>query len=372
MTQDTPPPPDYAALAAQQGAANVETARVEAGLNRPDTFTPNGSQTWTVDPNNPDHYILTESLNPQLTANNDMYNWIQGAALQNLGDWGVPALYNALSTNYGMPGAAQLGWDQDLAPDQNMQTESGMWAAPAVQERLNFSGAPGMPDASDATRNNAEQAMYARASRYLDPQFSGRQADLEAKLANQGITMGSEAYTGEMEGLARERAQAYGDARDRSIEAGGADMARQFGLGMAARQQGVGEVAQQGQFANASRGQLVSELLQDMQQRNAAITGQANIASAQQQAAAGGRAAGLAEQAQATTMPINVLASLLGTSQVNAPTYQPFNNNINIAPPPVFEAGRQQEHSEMARYNAEQAGRGQWLQAAGTVGAAFL
>lgn len=369
MTQDTPPPPNYADLARQQGAANVETARVEGQINRPNIYGPNGSQVWTRDG---DQYTLRETLNPQLTANNDMYNWIQGAALQNLGDYGVPALYRALSTDYGMPGGPQLGWDPNLAPDQNLQTNSGMWAAPQLQEGLDFSGAPGMPSASDATRNAAEQAMYARGARYLDPQFQGKRADLEAKLANQGITMGSEAYNGEMQRLAQEEQTAYADLGDRSIQTGGEEMARQFGMGMQGRQQGVNEISQQGQFANDARGQLISQLQADMAQRNAAISGQANLASAQQQATAGGRAAGMAEQAQRMTLPINVLASLLGTSQVNMPQYQPFNNQIGVAPPPIFQAGQAQDSANMARYNAQQAGMSNWIRAGSGIASAAL
>lgn len=43
---DTPPPPDYAAAATAQGAANIDAARLSARMNRPDEFTPLGSRTW--------------------------------------------------------------------------------------------------------------------------------------------------------------------------------------------------------------------------------------------------------------------------------------------------------------------------------------
>ena len=35
-----PAAPDYAGAATAQGAANVETARLEGRMNRPDVFTP--------------------------------------------------------------------------------------------------------------------------------------------------------------------------------------------------------------------------------------------------------------------------------------------------------------------------------------------
>lgn len=372
MCYDAPDPPDYEEIARQQGAANVETARVEAGLNRPNIYTPNGSQVWTQDPNNPDRYILTESLNQQLTDNNNQYNWLQGQSLQYMRDLGMPAIQQALSQSFQLPGQAQLGWDPNLAPNQNMQTESGMWAAPSIQEGLDYSGLGPAPQADQFTRQSAQDNLYNRQTQYLDQQFAGKQADLEARLANQGIAPGSEAYQGAMRNLADESQRAYADARMGAIQHGGDEMAQQYGLQMQGRQQGVGEINTQGQFANQSRGQLISELLQDMQQRNAAITGQANLASAQQQATAGGRAAGLAELAQSTTLPVNILNSLLSSSQVNSPQYQPFNNQINIQPPPIYQAGVQQGQDSIANANARAANMGNWFRAGSSLASAGL
>ena len=42
-----PPPPDYAASAQAKGAANIDTARVQARLSNPNVNTPYGSQTVT-------------------------------------------------------------------------------------------------------------------------------------------------------------------------------------------------------------------------------------------------------------------------------------------------------------------------------------
>ncbi len=48
-----PPAPDYAALARQQGAANVEAARTSAYMSNPNVYTPYGTQTvtWSRTPN---------------------------------------------------------------------------------------------------------------------------------------------------------------------------------------------------------------------------------------------------------------------------------------------------------------------------------
>ena len=42
-----PPAPDYAGAARAQGAANVETARLEGRMNKPDIFSPYDVTRWT-------------------------------------------------------------------------------------------------------------------------------------------------------------------------------------------------------------------------------------------------------------------------------------------------------------------------------------
>ena len=54
---DAPPPPDYAALAKQQGLENKDSTLFNTNINRADQITPQGSVTWQTkpgsDPNNP-------------------------------------------------------------------------------------------------------------------------------------------------------------------------------------------------------------------------------------------------------------------------------------------------------------------------------
>lgn len=72
MGKSSPPPaPDYAAAAVAQGQENRDTARFNAGANRVNQFTPQGSSTWTIrpgaDPENPQpgDYIQTTALSPE-------------------------------------------------------------------------------------------------------------------------------------------------------------------------------------------------------------------------------------------------------------------------------------------------------------------
>lgn len=139
-----------------------------------------------------------------------------------------------------------------------------------------------IPDASDQTRKAVEDALYAKSTSRLDPRFQQSQSDLDSRLAAQGITQGSEAYNREMMNLARERTDAYEGARNSAVSMSTDEMAKQFGMGLSARQQGVGE-------ANTLRQMPTTEALAAGQLGSQAAGATAGLANAQtgQQAAAG-------------------------------------------------------------------------------------
>lgn len=372
LKPDPPPPPDYAAAATAQGQVNEDTARLQWGLNHPDEVTPYGGNTWTKHPTDPDRWVRTETLSPQEQANLDSRYRIQSQLMGGAEQYAIPALINALQTNFTPPREAQIGWENDYAPDQRLQTESGMWEAPYIQEGLDFSGAPAMPVANEETRKRVEQALYDRGAAYLDPQFERDQNRLDTKLSNQGIFAGSEAHADNQREFDDNRRRSYADLREQAIGMGGEEMARDFGMGMAARQQGVGEITSQGQFANAARGQLIQELLADMQARNSGIMGQANLATAQQGASNTGTQAWLAQKAQSSTLPINIVTALMSGSQINNPQFQPFAANASWEPAPIYQAAKDQYGANMNNYNASQAATGQWLNFGGRLATGWM
>lgn len=119
-----------------------------------------------------------------------------------------------------------------------------------AQEELggapDWAGLPEFPTVGGAegARSRAEEALYGRATRYLDPQWKQREEQKDVQLRNQGILPGSEAYQREMGNLGRERESAYGSAREAAITGGGAEASREFGLGLTARQSAVAEMLQ--------------------------------------------------------------------------------------------------------------------------------
>ena len=84
-------------------------------------------------------------------------------------------------------------------------------------------------------------AMYQQQTRYLDPQYQQQQNDLSSRLANQGVTMGSQAYTTAMDNFARQRDSAYGNARDSSISQGNTFAGQLFNQGVTAHNTGVND-----------------------------------------------------------------------------------------------------------------------------------
>ena len=235
---------------------------------------------------------------------------------------------------------------------------------------LDFSGAPALPDASDAARQRVEDALYGRSTSRLDPEWTIRQNQLENQLANQGLRPGMEAYDAEKAKLERARTDAYQQARAGAIEAGGSEQARLFGLGLGARQQAVGEATTQGQFGANSQQQAYQQALQRAQfgntaaqqdfQNQIAAGGFNNQAAAQQfqqaQALAAfqnqARAQALQEALVQRQLPLNELSALRSGSQVQLPQFNPY-TGPTVQAPPVMQAGLAAAQQQQNAYNQQ-------------------
>jgi hypothetical protein len=176
----------------------------------------------------------------------------------------------------------------------------------------------------------------------MDPQLQRDRGAMEARLADQGIKIGSPAYQAAMDQFNRQLTdtrlgitQTAGQEQQRMM-----DMAAQrAGFENAAQQQAYTQALGRGTFANQAQAQQFQEQLQagtfanqaqtqDYQQ--AALRGQfANAATAQNlarnQALFGAqnqqRAQSLAEQTALRNQPINEVTALLSGSQVSQPNW---------------------------------------------------
>ena len=117
----------------------------------------------------------------------------------------------------------------------------------------------GLPSADQNVRQRLEDAMYAKSQSRLDPQFQQAESDLQSRLVNQGINPGSEAWQREMDNFARNRTDAYENARNSSIAQGAAELEADFRRGLSTRQQTASEMLsgqQLGQSSDLTNAQL--------------------------------------------------------------------------------------------------------------------
>ncbi|ABR91433.1 Hypothetical protein mma_2196 [Janthinobacterium sp. Marseille] len=152
-----PPAPDYAGAAQQTAQGNLEAARAAAEANRVNQVTPYGNLTYSRDPNasTPDGgWTATQTLLPAQQALLDQQNKTS-LGLAGLADRGLGYVDQALSNNITAA---------DLPADMVNAGQTG------------------------------QDALMAR----FQPQMEQSRKALDAQLANQGITQGSEAYNNAM------------------------------------------------------------------------------------------------------------------------------------------------------------------------------
>jgi hypothetical protein len=187
MGKSAPKPPDPYATAQAQGAMNADTARVQATLNRGDTYTPFGSVT-----------------------NRDM-------------------------------GGDRWRTDVNLSPDQQrlydqgvqLDTQTGQLALDQIPAVRNLLSQPFARDDADA-RDRATAGIMSR----LEPQFARDREGLEGRLLSQGFQPGTEAYRR----AADEHNRAVTDARMQATTAGLGESRAGAAFNNAQRAQQVGEL----------------------------------------------------------------------------------------------------------------------------------
>lgn len=332
--------PDMNAAAQQQGVENRQTAILNDQLNNRNTITPYGSMTYTDDPNG-GRGTVTQTLSPDEQWIYNQRHQLDSATNSAMME-AFPNVVSGLKTPFGLPGGPMMGLDPRYAPQAGDVQRNANWAsAGPLQSGLNFRGAPGMPVASDQTRQAVTDAVFRQGARFLDPQFKEQQDAMTTNLANQGITQGTEAARRAQDAYDRSRTLAYGDLGDRATQQGIAAMDKLFGEQLAARSQGIGEITKQGEFTNSAQLQGMNELIAQMNARNSAATTGANIANQSSGAFNAGRQQAYNEDITNRTTPVNLYNSMLTHGQVNNPQFQ-AQTPTSIAPAPYLTGAQSQ------------------------------
>ena len=167
------------------------------------------------------------------------------------------------------------GFQYSLAPSGNVNQQyinAAQMPVSSIQQ-----GAPYMQKMQDAYLNQANAR--------LDPQWSQRQGDMDANLANMGLSRGSNAWNREQQNFQFGRNDAYSTAQNNAILNSGAEAARLQGMDInagnfantAAQQNYQNQLTSQ-QAQNAAQGQNFGQNLQAGQFANAGNTAQQNAA----------------------------------------------------------------------------------------------
>lgn len=231
--------PNYLGLANQQAGYNYNNALDQYKLNNPNQTTPYGSRTtsYNADGTTNVNTVLSPEQQQQYNNSNQINTAIQNQAM-------------------GMVGNTPNGLDYSNLGSMPSLSYDSLGKMP----QYDTSNLTAMPDASESDLTRTRDAQYAQQQQYLDPQYKNMNSDLDAKLANQGVMPGTEAYTRAHNELNLQQQKAYGDARNSSILAGGQEQSRLFGLGMQSRQQGVNEALNSFNTGMQGRQEGVAEL----------------------------------------------------------------------------------------------------------------
>lgn len=266
-----PAAPDPNATAAAQQGINKEAVRESARVNQINQVTPTYSINWTGEIGSPERTQTTQ-LNPQQQAIFDQQQGIAGG-LTNFASEYVPRVQDALSTPFST---------------ENLQTQA--------------------PVANSAERQRIEQNYFDR----LNPQLDRDRDRLDARLATQGINLGTEAYSNAMDDFNR----GVADTRLAAANAAGSEYSRGFDLQGRQRQQELSDA-----LLNRTQGiNEVTTLLGGapaFQQPGAQQNAQYNVAPADYQGAAAlgyqGQLNAYNQQQQQRGAALGGLAGLAGT-----------------------------------------------------------
>lgn len=193
-TPDAPAAPDYKGAAEATAAGNIAAAEAAAKANRVDSYTPYGTQTYTQDPS-------TKQWRTDI----------------------------------------HLSPEQQALLDQQNKTSLGLGALQGdATKRIAMGLGSPMPSTYDPKVNSSNASALLDA-RLLPQQEIDRHA-LDAQLANQGITAGSEAYRNAQDQLGRQQNDARLQNQLQGESMGAQQQQQQYMQGMQSRQAPINEL----------------------------------------------------------------------------------------------------------------------------------
>lgn len=291
MSKKNPSSPDYRGAAEEQAESAERLNTAQTVANRPDQYTPWGSNTWEQDGDGgwTQTIALSEAEQAALDSQqavslgrSDLAAGLIGRTADELSsefNWDdMPDAGGSVTPNYvgndlrdwgTAPSSAQgdLG-PTGVAPDSAMGDIGPTGVAPDgreynnqdVQSNLNYDNVQSL-DASGAYNPEFGQTQYDRQMSLRGPQMEEDRAGLENRLRNQGLTPGTEAYDGAMNDLREQQGEEMSRMSQDAMRLGANEQQAQYGRELSTRQQQVGETNTQGDFYNSAAGQRLAQEL---------------------------------------------------------------------------------------------------------------
>ena len=309
--------PDYAGAAQAQGAASKEVTNIQNWANRPDQKTPWGNTTWSsaaaVDPatgQNVTKWTQNTSLDPTLQrALDQQFQMQEGRSnLANSFMDRTRDAYNAPMTSYD----SAPGYSVASAP-KDLRTSFG-YRGP--QFNLNTGDNPALPTVDSGYRDQVASQLMER----MQPIHDRQNNQLETRLANQGLTVGSDAYKTALD----QQNQRQAAERYNALDTAGQEAQRLYNMQMGSRQQAFNEDLGTGQFYNSATGQDYTQNLGSANFGNTAKTNQYNLNRQQSLDQNQVRQAMIAEEMQKRAQALNEMNSVMNGQQVSMPTMPSF------------------------------------------------
>jgi hypothetical protein len=336
---DPPAAPNPVDTARASTSTNVGTSIANAFLNNTNQITPEGSLRYDVtgDYTWYDPYTNTNIQIPTFTATQQL-----SQQQKDIYDQSTAAKYNlaGMANQQSARLSSLLGREIDLGAAPAAGDPSGIRGIGKAATEFGDVGSQlrefgdagaitrsyGPSDNFSADRQRVEESLFGR----LNPQLDRERANIEQRLADQGIRYGSPAYTAAMDDYNRQAT----DTRLGVTAAGGAEQQRM--MDMAAQRAGFQNAAQQQDFMQQqARGQFYNagQAADYTQAAGRAEFGNAGLAQqlAQEQTAFNAenmaRNQYMNEQYALRNQPINEISALLSGSQISNPNFVNTPNN---------------------------------------------
>jgi hypothetical protein len=305
---DAPPTPDYAGAARAQGAANVETARLEGRMNRPDVFSPY-DQTLVTDLGD-DRFAMNYSLTPEYER--------QRVKQANIGEQYLDVAGQRLNE---LPSSQ---FDFGALPSY----EGGI-------DRTGFTPLATTSNLNDYAQRS-EDAYYNRGISRLQPSMDMAKTQLHTQLINSGLPVGSEAYNNSMAQLGLQQNDQLQGLAQSSIGEG-----QRMRQGLAGEAQSM----RQSQLAESS-------MIREMQNQ--------------------ARAQAMADTLLERRLPMEELATLtgspsIGSAGIGTATTGLSVPGVSVAPPPIFAGIQAQGQNAANQYATDMQGYGAKMNAVGNI-----